>query len=87
MRISPHVHLETMNNKLSDLMAHTLLEPGSAVFDQLLKMKAGDDIIFSGSFVPSDDDCVQELSLTQQGSMTDPEFVFRFTGVQPGPNS
>jgi hypothetical protein len=87
VRIGTHIHVKTTNNNLSDLMDHTLIEPASAVFQQLLEMQAGDDIVFSGSFLPSQDDCALELSLTQQGSMTDSEFLFRFASVRRAPRS
>jgi hypothetical protein len=46
-------------------------------------MTAGEAIVFSGFFLPDEEDCIKERSLTQQGSMTEPEFGFRFTRVRP----
>jgi hypothetical protein len=74
--------LRTTNNDLSDILDHTLLDPSSNVFRQALSLSKGQRILFSGSFLPSETDCVQEISLTQEGSMTDPEFLFHFTDVQ-----
>jgi hypothetical protein len=53
------------------------------MYRQLVSMKKGDRVIFSGSFLPSDSDCITEASITQSGSMTDPEFIVRFTQVRP----
>ena len=80
--IAPQITIATTNNALSDSFEHTLLEPDSDVFRQALSLSKGQRVVFSGFFQSSDTDCVQERSLTQQGSMTDPEFAFRFTDVQ-----
>jgi hypothetical protein len=46
-------------------------------------MKEGDEVVFSGTFFASDVDCVEEHSMGLQGSMSEPEFIFRFTSVKP----
>jgi hypothetical protein len=76
--LAPDIRVETWNNDFSDVSYHTLIEPSSALFAAVSQMKEGDQVIFSGTFFPSDVDCVEEHSLTLDGSMTDPEFVFRF---------
>ncbi len=79
--LAEDIRLETWNNDLSDISDNTLIDPTSSLFAHLSKMKDGDQVVFSGSFLPSDVDCVRETSVTLEGSMTDPEFVFRFTSV------
>jgi hypothetical protein len=81
--IGRDTYVKTWNNSLSDIGDHTLIEPNSAIFRTLSQMKEGDRIRFSGSFIGSDTDCVKEASMTQNGSMTEPEFIFRFLGVSP----
>jgi hypothetical protein len=44
-------------------------------------MEKGDPVKFSGTFVRDEADCIKEGSLTQNGSMTEPEFIFRFSRV------
>jgi len=80
--IGPQIKIGTTNNDLSDSLDNTLLNPSSGVFGQVVSLTQEQRILFSGSFLPGDTDCVQETSLTQEGSMTDPEFLFHFTDVK-----
>jgi hypothetical protein len=80
--IGPQITVATTNNDFSDSFNHSLMDPASDVFRQALTLSQGQRITFSGFFLPSTTDCVEERSLTQQGSMTDPEFDFRFTDIQ-----
>ena len=74
--------VKTWNNELADMGADTLISPSSRLFARLAALKEGDRIRFSGTFLPSDVDCIREASLTQSGSMRDPEFIFRFRSVE-----
>lgn len=80
--IGPKITIRTTNNEFSDSINHTLLSPSSNVFRQAVSLSKDQRIVFSGSFLSGDTDCVQETSLTQEGSMTDPEFQFLFTDVR-----
>jgi len=76
--------LKTWNNALSDMMANTLIPQNSDLFNTVSEMEKGQRIIFSGNFFPSDkNDFVQESSMTEYGSMSTPEFIFRFNSVVP----
>ncbi len=79
--IAKDIRVETFNNDFSDDTRHTLIDPTSSLFAALSHMKEGDPVVFSGSFFPSQVDCTEEHSVTLEGSMTDPEFVFRFSAV------
>lgn len=83
LRVSNNMSLGTWNNALSDIQDHTLIQPNSGLFDTASSMKVGDLVWFSGSFVPSANDCIEEQSLTMSGGMTDPTFTFRFTSLGP----
>lgn len=80
--IGHDIAIGTTNNDISNSFEPTLLDPSSNVFKQVAVLSVGQRVVFSGSFLPSHTDCVQEMSLTQQGSMTDPEFLFRFSSVE-----
>ena len=54
---------------------------GSALFDTIANLKTGDPIAFGGWFVPENQDYIEEISFTERGAMTDPEFKFRFTEI------
>lgn len=80
--LADSIRVETWNNDLSDAASHTLIDPTSPLFVALSQMRQHDQVIFSGMFFPSDVDCVEEHSISLGGSMTDPEFVFRFQSVR-----
>lgn len=79
--LAPDVSVGTWNNELSDIGDDTLLASNSPVFVAASAMKEGDAVRFSGSFIASDVDCTKEQSLTLQGSMEEPAFVFKFASV------
>jgi len=83
VRISPNISIKTWNNALSDIMANTLIEKGTSVYEKLLPLSIGRKIKFSGSFFPSESDSVQETSVTIRGSITSPEFLFKFYSIEP----
>jgi hypothetical protein len=75
------VSVKTWNNALSDIGDRTLIDPNSTLFQTLTSMKVGQTVHFSGNFFRSDSDCIRETSMTMHGSITEPEFLFRFTSV------
>jgi hypothetical protein len=79
--LAPDIRVKTWNNDFSDSASHTLIDPSSSLFGIVSQMRKGDQVVFSGAFFPSDVDCVTETSMSLQGSMTDPEFLFRFLSV------
>lgn len=80
--IAPDMTVGTWNNEISDIGSNTLIEPGSQVFESASAMKNGQLVIFSGTFFPgSSGDCLNESSLTLNGKVETPEFIFRFTSV------
>lgn len=81
IEIASGVTLKTWNNALSDIGSETLLDPLSVVFRTAAAMRVGDRVRFSGQFLPDRTDCVRESSLTMDGSMRSPEFIFRFEGL------
>jgi hypothetical protein len=78
------VEVTTWNNSLSDFEDHTLIEPGTSVFQTASAMKPGQLVTFSGRFFPgTDGDCIQESSLTLDGKVASPDFIFLFSDVSP----
>lgn len=76
--------IKTWNNSLSDMGDHTLIEPGSAVFNTASNFSEGQIIKFSGTFLRGiENECVRESSLSLQGTLDEPEFIFRFSSVSP----
>lgn len=60
---------------------------GSLLYNQVANLAQGDEVFFSGRFTSGLSDYIEEFSLTEEGSMTEPEFAFTFTsiGKQPAP--
>ena len=81
--IDSGIELCTHNNALSDKLSgsSTLIAPESNLYAVLSDMAKGQKIKFSGSFFHGDDDYYEEQSVTIQGSMTQPEFLFKFTAI------
>lgn len=85
VRISPHATVRTTNNAFSESISEfpTLIAPGSHVYKAAIALKLGQTVQFSGLLFPSKVDCMLEGSITQAGSMHDPDFLFRFTDLEP----
>jgi hypothetical protein len=82
--LARNIHVETWSNAVSDIIHHTLLEPGSPVFNAASSMKKGQLVVFSGSFFRGDEgDCLAEGSLTLEGKIEEPDFIFKFTALAP----
>jgi hypothetical protein len=81
--IGPDIHIKTWGNAFSDFNYNTLIEPDSPLFKTLSQMHKGARVRFSGQFMAGDTDCIEEDSITQQGSMAEPQFIFQFSSVSP----
>ncbi|MDR3026610.1 hypothetical protein [Chryseobacterium sp.] len=78
-----NIEMGTVNNELSNMFENSLIEQSNPIYNQISEFQKGDIVIISGSFFPSDkSDYIQELSLTEEGSMRKPEFLIKFTNVQ-----
>lgn len=61
----------------------TLIEPGSELFRKASALAKRQRVVFSGTLLRGDVDCVSEASLTLGGSMRQPEFMFKFEDIAP----
>lgn len=82
--LSDDIEIKTWNNAISDIGSDTLIEPDSSLFETVSGMSEGDYVIFSGSFVKENSNCVHEASMSLSGGLLEPEFIFRFSGVSAG---
>ncbi|ELM5574247.1 hypothetical protein Q2713_003572 [Salmonella enterica] len=73
--------LNTWNNSLSDIGDHTIIDKKSDVYKDVYDLSIGDSIIFSGSFIKDGKQCAQETSITTNGSLNAPAFLFRFSSI------
>lgn len=60
----------------------TLIEPGSSVFNDAVKLQRGDKVAFSGVFFSSKVDCWDEKGSSLRESMTSPTYTFRFSAIR-----
>ncbi len=76
----------TWNNSLSDIGSNTMISRNDALYPALMDIKNGDEVTVSGTFVVEGvgQDYVREASLTEDGSMTSPEFIVRFSQIGKG---
>ena len=75
--------IQTTNNSFSESMAahKTLVKDGTDVFEQLIQLGEGEVVAISGNFFPHDRDHFYELSLTENGSMTDPAYLVSVSSI------
>lgn len=81
--ITPDIEIKTWNNALSDISANTLIDQNTNLYNQLMELERGQNVKFSGMFFSSEDNFIQETSLTEEGSMINPEFLMKFSTVTP----
>jgi hypothetical protein len=81
--VAKNITLTTWNNDLSDIGDNTLIQPGTELFRTASSLKEGQKVLFSGSFIPTTEGCVNESSMTLKGKIDDPDFIFRFSSVAP----
>lgn len=65
----------TWNNALSDVGAESMIKNGSPLYEVLSEMSVGDIVKFSGSLG-------KPKNMTENGSMTAPEFLFKFSKIE-----
>ena len=81
--IAEDVEVKTWNNDFSDIGDETLIDPESPLYQKVLKLKEGQLVSFSGTFLPGDEgECVKEGSLSLRGKLGSPDFLFRFADVK-----
>jgi len=80
--IASNIEVTTWNNALSDIKSNTLIEKDTQIYNTLLNLRKGHPVKFSGTFFQSDKDYIEEQSMTTDGSMTNPEFLFKFESVE-----
>jgi len=75
----------TLSNRMSDARHGSLITQSSPLFGVLANLQVGDKVAFDGEFLgdPAGKTGTWESSMTERGSMEEPEFNVRFTKVKP----
>jgi zinc-ribbon domain len=82
IEIGPKVSVMTWNNALSDISDHTLIPQGDPVYKVLSQKAKGDQVEFSGRLIPGGQDFIKETSMTEAGSMDEPEFLIKLSDAK-----
>lgn len=83
IEIADGIQVKTWNNAFSDAFDDTLIGESSPVFKRVQTLTVGERVQFSGAFPGDDNDCIKEPSLTLEGSISEPDFIFKFTEITP----
>ncbi len=79
--ICKNVTIKTWNNEFSDMFDKSLIHIDSELYERILDLEKGNYVITSGSFTKSDTDYFQETSITDSGSLTEPEYLVKFIEI------
>ena len=79
--LGDNIYVKTWNNAMSDISDRTLIEPDTQLFSKASALREKQAVAFSGAFSKDSTDCFRESSMTISGSMTEPEFIMRFSQV------
>ncbi len=86
VEIADGVTLGTTNNEMSAALGdHSLMEPGTPLFQTAAALHVGQTVLFKGVFKIDRTDCFRVRDLTQEGAMTEPEYEMVFTALQGVP--
>lgn len=85
VQIEKDIRLRTHVTDWADSKDKTLIPTNSILFQSLANSRPGQQVFFSGSFFTNDRDCVEEKSLTMEGSIMSPEFLFKFSDIKVKP--
>lgn len=75
--------LKTWNTTNSDVGSDTLIAHGSPLFVEVGKLREDQQVVVEGQLFQGARDGFTELSLSERGSMLNPEFLFRFANIRP----
>ncbi len=80
------IFISNANNELSDLTGpeETLIQIGSSFYDIVSEFEERDKVKITGSFLKdsTESDYIFEQSISERGSMTEPEFLFKFESIE-----
>ncbi len=79
--LNSNIQIGSWNNGSSDLDYNSQIKRDSNMGQVVQGLKKGDLIMFSGNFYEDEQDYIKEKSITEKGSMTEPEYVFKFTSL------
>ncbi len=84
IEIASDVNVETWTSVFSDLFdnTNTLIPSDSQMYEELLKMSEGTDVVFSANFAEGNKFCLRQANLLTARYGTDPGFIAQFTYIK-----
>src|SRR5690606_20611580 len=77
------ITIMTTNNEFSNLFENSLITQSNPLYNVIAELKKGDKVKVSGEFLDSTKaDFISEASLTENGSMSDPNFIAKFKKIE-----
>ena len=55
---------------------------GSIIYNQSSELKVGDHVYFSAILIMDQKKGIKEISFTEMGSLSNPEFIVKFTDIR-----
>lgn len=83
IRLKYGANVSTWNNAISDTIDQTIIPKDSILYNEVAALAAGSMVRFSGTFVPSAEDCFKTQNISLSGAMIEPQFVMRFSAISP----
>lgn len=80
--LNSRVKYMTVSSALFDDETETAIKKGTALYRTLSDIAVGDRVVFIARFLPHSQRLIREMSLTEQGSLSEPEFLVRFQDVR-----
>ena len=87
VEIADNIQVQTNNAIFFDLNDKSMITKGSDTYNSLMQLEEGQKVIFSGRFYFNKLDYAEEQSATLDGSMYDPEYLFKFSAIAPAPTN
>ena len=72
----------TWNNRLSDIGDNTMIPMNSPIYQKIGNLKQGDKVVFTTQLLKDKQDGFKEGSMTEEGNMTDTEFIVKFVDIK-----
>lgn len=73
--------LKTWNNHISDLFDNSIIPINTPLYENISNLPKNCNVKINGTFRVSDEDFLKECSITEEGSMTEPEFIVNFNQI------
>jgi TPR repeat protein len=84
VKLSDAIEVGTHNNSFSDSLSDvkTMIPPSLPIYNTLSEISEGNILKVTFRFLTARQDCIEESSMTEKGSMTEPDYVAAFEAIE-----